>query len=124
MIGATGKGNRFFYYGCQNYLKRGRTACDAGLMSRTFLEDCVIDNLRREVLTDKNLAALVHMVNEERGKARRSSRERVAEAEGQVSKTGDARRGRTDRLANLQRLAEDRTGSRLRRALGSAGRFA
>ena len=94
MIGATGKGGRFFYYGCQNYLKRGRTACAAGLMSRTFLEDCVIDNLRHEVLTDKNLSALVHMVNEERGKARRSSRERVTEAEGQMKSL----QGRLERL--------------------------
>ncbi len=94
MIGTTAKGGRFFYYGCQNYLKRGRAACDAGLMSRTFLEDCVIDNLREEVLTDKNLSALIHMVNEERGKARRSSRERVTEAESQIK----GLQGRLERL--------------------------
>ena len=94
MIGATGKGGRFFYYGCQNYLKRGRTVCDAGLMSRTFLEDCVIDNLRQEVLTDKNLSELVRLVNEERGRARRSSRERVSEVESQAKSL----HGRLERL--------------------------
>ncbi len=94
MIGTTAKGGRFFYYGCQNYLKRGRAACDAGLMSRTFLEDCVIDHLREEVLTDKNLSELVRMVNEERGQVRRSSRERVTEVESQLKSL----QGRLERL--------------------------
>ena len=29
-----GQGRKFFYYGCQNYLKKGREACKGGLVSR------------------------------------------------------------------------------------------
>ncbi len=94
MIGTTAKGGRFTYYGCQSYLKRGRAACNAGLMGQRFLEDRIIENLREEVLTDKNLSDLVRMVNEERGLARRSSRQRVTEVETQVKTL----QGRLERL--------------------------
>jgi|CXWL01.1.fsa_nt_gi hypothetical protein len=84
MLGTTAKGGRFFYYGCQSYLKRGRTACEGGLISRAMLEDYVMDTLRDEVLTEKNLSELAGFVNEEKDKARRSARSKVAEVEAQV----------------------------------------
>lgn len=84
MLGTTAKGGRFFYYGCQSYLKRGRAACDGGLISRATLEEQVMDTLRDEVLTEKNLSELAGFVNEEKDRARRSARSKVAEVEAQV----------------------------------------
>ncbi|HVC09581.1 MAG TPA: recombinase family protein [Elusimicrobiota bacterium] len=94
MIGTTAKGGRFFYYGCQTYLKKGRDACKAGLVSRVRLEDAVMLKLKEQVLTDDNLSALVNLVNEEVNRERRSSRERVLEVDAQLKSLN----GRLDRL--------------------------
>ncbi len=94
MIGTTAKGGKFFYYGCQNYLKKGREACKGGLVSRTRLEDAVMLQLKDRVLTDGNLSALVNLVNEEANRERHSSRERVGEIEAQAKSL----QARLDRL--------------------------
>jgi site-specific DNA recombinase len=84
LIGTTAKGGRFFYYGCQSYLKKGREACKTGLVSRIRLEEAVMLQLKGSVLTDGNLSALVNLVNEEVNRERRSVKERVSETEGQL----------------------------------------
>ena len=94
MIGTTAKGGKFFYYGCQNYLKKGREACKTGLISRTRLEDAVMGQLKDSVITDDNLSALVTLVNEEVNRERRSADDQVAEIEAQLKSLN----GRIDRL--------------------------
>lgn len=94
LLGTQAKGGRFFYYGCQRYLKQGSTACRSGLVNRAALEETVMDTLRGEILTDENLIALAAQVNREAEKASRSSRERAAEIEAQVR----ALQGRLNRL--------------------------
>jgi site-specific DNA recombinase len=94
MIGTTAKGGKFFYYGCQSYLKKGREACKTGLISRMRLEDAVMEQLKGSVITDDNLSALVNLVNEEVNRERRSVKERVGEVEGQLKGLN----GRLDRL--------------------------
>ena len=94
MIGTTAKGGKFFYYGCQSYLKKGREACKTGLVSRTRLEDAVMGQLKGSIITDDNLSALVNLVNEEVNRERRSAKERVAEVEAQLKGLN----GRVDRL--------------------------
>jgi site-specific DNA recombinase len=97
LIGTNAKGGRFLYYGCQTYLKRGRAACDAGLISKSFLEEQVVTGLRDEVLTDEKLSTLIRLVNEERAKSRRSGREKGAEIDAQI----DGLQGRLDRLCEV-----------------------
>ena len=84
MLGTTAKGGQFFYYGCQNYLKKGRAACAAGLVNQGHLEEAIMGQLEDEVMTDENLSALVTLVNEEANQNRSTSRERVDQIDAQA----------------------------------------
>ncbi|MCR4294757.1 MAG: recombinase family protein, partial [Elusimicrobia bacterium] len=94
MLGTTAKSGQFTYYGCQNYLKKGRQACAAGLVGRDRLESAVIDTLKDDVLTDANLTELVHLINEEASVNRGTSAKRLTEADAQLK----ALNGRLDKL--------------------------
>ena len=94
MLGTTAKGGQFVYYGCQNYLKKGRQACAAGLVGRDRLEGAVIDTLKDDVLTDANLTELVHLINEEANLSRGTSAKRLGETDTQLK----ALNGRLDKL--------------------------
>lgn len=94
MLGTTAKGGQFVYYGCQNYLKKGRQACAAGLVGRDRLEGAVIDTLKDDVLTDANLTELVHLINEEANLSRGTSAKRLSETDAQLK----ALNGRLDKL--------------------------
>lgn len=94
MLGTTAKGGQFVYYGCQNYLKKGRQACAAGLVGRDRLEGAVIDTLKDDVLTDANLTELVHLINEEANLNRGTSAKRMGETDAQLR----ALNGRLDKL--------------------------
>ena len=65
MIGVPAKSGKFHYYVCQNYLKRGKEVCGHGFVNRQKLEEAVISKLRENVLTTKNIAKLIAVVNEE-----------------------------------------------------------
>ncbi len=84
LIGATAKSGRFFYYGCQNYLKKGKQACDSGLVNREKLEQSVVARIKERILTDKNLTDLVKMVNEELARLKTDSSEILAQIDGQL----------------------------------------
>ena len=65
MIGSPAKSSKFFYYACQNYLKRGKSICDMKLIARDKIEQFIVDRLKIHVLTEKNLKELLQMVFDE-----------------------------------------------------------
>ena len=81
MIGATAKSGRYHYYKCGNHFKRGKEACPAPSVSKNKIEGFVVDRLKEVVLTDKNLAELVRMVNEEVRLLAGGRQERLVEIE-------------------------------------------
>ena len=81
MIGATAKSGRYHYYKCGNHFKRGKEACPAPSVSKNKIEGFVVDRLKEVVLTDKNLADLVRMVNEETRLLAGGRQERLEEIE-------------------------------------------
>ena len=46
LLGSAAKSSRFFYYACQNYIKRGKSVCDARLIRKEKLEAFVIEQLK------------------------------------------------------------------------------
>jgi site-specific DNA recombinase len=94
MIGTTAKSGQFLYYGCQTYLKKGRQACSAGLVSRDRMEGAVIDSLKDDVLTNDNLTELVKLINEETSSNRGTANKRLDETAAQLK----ALNGRLDKL--------------------------
>ena len=84
LIGATAKSGKFFYYGCQNYLRKGKQACDSGLVNRDKLERSVVARIKERILTDRNLVELVKLVNKELGRLRNDSSEMLGQIDGQV----------------------------------------
>ncbi len=65
MTGHKAKSGRNFYYICQRKYKQGSDACSARMVPQEKLEKAVVTQLRREVLTEKNIEELVCLVNEE-----------------------------------------------------------
>jgi DNA repair exonuclease SbcCD ATPase subunit len=65
MGGRAAKSSKHHYYSCNTYLRRGKTACNTKPLSRAKLEPFVIDQLRTQVLTERNLKELVRLTNEE-----------------------------------------------------------
>ncbi len=85
MVGCSAKSGRFFYYGCQSVLKRGKGVCKARLVPKAKLEGAVIRQLKRRVLTEENLIGLVRMVNEELARATEDSRGLLDETESRLT---------------------------------------
>ncbi len=85
MVGCSAKSGRFFYYGCQSVLKKGKGVCRARLVPKAKLEGAVIQQLKRRVLTEENLTSLVRMVNEEFAQATKDSRGLLEETESRLT---------------------------------------
>ena len=81
LVGSSAKSGKFFYYACQNYLKRGKSICDCHFIPRKKLETAVISKLRERVITTKHLGMLVRDINEELLATKGTLRERVHEQE-------------------------------------------
>ncbi|MFA5162077.1 MAG: recombinase family protein [Elusimicrobiales bacterium] len=84
LIGSAAKSSKFFYYACQNYLKRGKSVCDCGFVPRKKLEDAVIAKIRERVVTKENLGKLVQDINEELLASKGGLRDRIAEKDLQI----------------------------------------
>ncbi|MHB9155716.1 MAG: recombinase family protein [Endomicrobiales bacterium] len=65
MQGSPAKSRQFFYYACQNYLKKGKTCCDMKLIGKGRIEGLIIDRIKSNILTEENLSKLYRMVLEE-----------------------------------------------------------
>lgn len=65
MQGSPAKSRQFFYYACQNYIKRGKACCDMKLIRKEKIEDLIIEKVKSKILTEENLSKLYRMVLEE-----------------------------------------------------------
>lgn len=65
MQGSPAKSRQFFYYACQNYIKRGKDCCDMKLIRKEKIEGLIIDKIKSKILTEENLSKLYRMVTEE-----------------------------------------------------------
>jgi hypothetical protein len=65
MIGCAAKSGQFFYYRCNNALRRGPGACRSRWLPKSKIEGFVIDKIKHYILTDENLTELIKMTNEE-----------------------------------------------------------
>ena len=84
MIGTSGKSSQFHYYACQNYCKRGKKVCDAKSFSKENLEVFVVDRLKDAILTEENLAELVHLTNKELNSSKVENEDKLATIEAQL----------------------------------------
>ena len=77
MQGCAAKSSKFFYYGCNNYLRRGKDICDAGLVTKKKLESFIIDRIKANILTEENLETLVRMTNDQLARSADEFRDRL-----------------------------------------------
>ncbi len=87
MQGTPAKSSKYFYYACQNTLNRGKKQCDTKMIRREKIEDFIIDRLKLNVLTEKNISELVRIVNEEVMKTRESNKGQLESIEQEVLAT-------------------------------------
>ena len=65
MVGASAKSGRNFYYACSNYYKRGKQACDAKMINKEMLEKAIVEQIKKHIITEKNLQELLSIIKEE-----------------------------------------------------------
>lgn len=65
MVGCAAKSSQYFYYACNNYCKKGKNICDAKLLNKNRLETFIINRIKVNILTKKNLEELVQLTNKE-----------------------------------------------------------
>ena len=78
MIGSSAKSGKHSYYACHNYLKRGKSVCDAKLINRNNIERLLVERLKTHVLTEENLIELFAMVHDEIKQNQRDSESQLA----------------------------------------------
>ena len=100
LTGQSAKSGRFAYYVCQSKLKRGRAACRAPRLNARRFESLVVDKMRSNVLTERNIRDLAKLVEEEMDGAAREHREKLETIRAGIE---DARR----RLGRLYAAIED-----------------
>jgi site-specific DNA recombinase len=113
MQGSPAKNGRYHYYSCRRKAVSGASACDAKLVRREILDDAVVDRLRENVLTEKNLIELVRITNQAVADFR-SDAELDLEA---VEKQAEDARSRLRKLYSLievGKLEADDLGPRIR----------
>jgi hypothetical protein len=94
MTGCPARASRYFYYVCSASRKSGKTVCSAKPVSKKMIEAFVIDRVRENILTNKNLAELVRLTNAEIG----SSKERYGDKLKTIDKRLEALKIRLGKL--------------------------
>ena len=64
-MGQDAKSGKFKYYVCGTLLKKGSGSCEAHYINSQKFEKLVIEKIKENILTEKNLVELVRLVNEE-----------------------------------------------------------
>ena len=77
LTGQSAKSGKFAYYVCQSKLKRGRAACKVPRLNARRFESLVVDKMRSNVLTERNIRDLAKLVDEEMDGAAREHREKL-----------------------------------------------
>ena len=85
MVGASAKWSRYFYYACQNYVKRGRNACGAKLVRKELLERKVLNRIRKVILQEENFERLMQLILEELNSHRGEHEEALKIIEAQLA---------------------------------------
>ena len=65
MTASEAKGGRYTYYVCQTLLKRGSGTCETPRLNSKWFEGLIVDQLRTNVLTEKNVRHLAIVLDEE-----------------------------------------------------------
>lgn len=94
MAGCAGKSSRYFYYACHNKIRRGEHGCRSGLIAREKIERAVIEQLKRGVLTEAHLTALIKLLNDEVNRGKTQIEDLLEEKDAQI----DLLNGRLDKL--------------------------
>jgi len=96
MIGCKAKSGKYAYYACHNYIKRGKTVCDAKLINKKKIESLIIARLKTHVLTEENLMELVNIVLDEIN----GNKKELAKQLNAIEKQLEALRGKLGKLYN------------------------
>ena len=100
MSGASGKSGQYTYYVCLSYIKEGRGICDTPKLNSDRFEQLVINQLRENVLTEKNIRHVVIMLDEEMDGEAHALRQKLETADKEL---GDVSR----RLKRIYESIED-----------------
>ena len=65
MTASEAKGGQYTYYVCQTLLKRGSGTCETPRLNSKWFEGLIVNQIRTNVLTEKNVLHLVIMLDEE-----------------------------------------------------------
>lgn len=65
MVGCAAKSSQYFYYACSNYCMKGKYICNAKLLNKNRIETFIINRIKINILTKKNLEELVKLTNKE-----------------------------------------------------------
>jgi len=65
LTGAAAKSGKFFYYRCNNALRRGPEACRSRWLPKSKIEGFIVDRVKGYILTDENLVELIRLTNQE-----------------------------------------------------------
>ena len=99
MTGSAAKSGRYRYYACSEYAKRGKTICSGKMVRKDRLEDQVVDQIGRQILTAVNIKRLVAMVNNEANLSSTGALDELSALRGQL-------RNRQHRLDSLYNALE------------------
>lgn len=61
--GCSAKSGRFHYYACHNSIRKGTKVCGAPMVNRDRIETEVVERLKEQVLTERNLSELLRLTN-------------------------------------------------------------
>lgn len=96
MIGSRAKSGKHAYYACHNYIKRGKTVCNAKLINKDKIEKLIIERLKTHILTEENLMELMNMVLDEMNASKKDLQTQLATIDKQL----EAFRGKLGKLYN------------------------
>ncbi len=100
LTGQDSKSGKFAYYVCQSILRRGKSACDAPRLNARRFEAMIIERIRSNILTERNIRALVKVVDEQMDGIAHVQRERLQTIEAELE---DVNR----RLERIWQLVEE-----------------
>ena len=78
LTAAEAKSGRYTYYVCHSLLKLGQGACTTPRLNASRFEKLILDQIRANILTERNIRDLVRLVDEEMDGVAREQRRKVA----------------------------------------------
>ena len=97
LTAAEAKSGKYTYYVCHSLLKRGRGTCDTPRLKAKFFEGLIVEQIRANILTERNIRDLVQLMDEEMDGVAREQRQRLATIEAELAEV----RRRLDRVWHI-----------------------